>query len=564
MDYEKKYEKWLNDPFFDDATKQELISIQNDEKEIEDRFYQDLKFGTAGLRGKIGAGTNRMNKYTVAQATEGFAHVIVEDGKEAAQQGVVISYDVRNFSKEFAKITAEVFAANGVHVYLCKEIQPTPVLSYLVRALGTYAGVMITASHNPKEYNGYKAYGSEGSQILDDLADRILEKIAEVDDFSQIHRIDFDEGLDQGIIEFVDDKYFEDYRQKVLDLAIHDEDIDKDINIIYSPLNGCGYRWVPQILDDRGFTNVSIVEEQSLPDGNFTTVGYPNPEDPKAFELSEELGHEVGAEILIATDPDADRIAIEVLNDEGEYSFINGNKIGALFVHYILSELDAKGELPEDGAVIKSIVTGDISKPMCDKYGIINIEVLTGFKNIAEPVNEWDTTNEHSFVFGYEESIGFNRGEFVRDKDAISSAMLLAEMAGYYKEQGKNLLQVLDEIFQEYGYYNDNLISVVFEGLDGQEKIGRIMEEFRANPIEEIGGEKLDQTIDYQNDDTGLSKSNVLKYIYGDGSWFAVRPSGTEPKIKLYMYSKGDTWENSENKLENIEKAARSLMDSVE
>ena len=563
MTYRESYESWVNNPFFDDETTEELKLIAEDEKEIEDRFYQDLTFGTAGLRGKIGAGTNRMNRYTVSRATAGFARMIVEDGEEAKNKGVVLSYDVRNRSDEFSRITAEVFAAHGIKVYLCKEIQPTPVLSYLVRALGTYAGVMITASHNPQEYNGYKAYGEEGSQILDDWAARIMDNIVAIEDYSEIKMLDLEEGLSTGIIEYVAEEHYENYRQKVLDLTIHD-DIDKDISIVYSPLNGTGYRWVPEILNDRGFTNIHIVEEQSKPDSNFTTVGYPNPEDPKAFKYSIELGKEVDADLLIATDPDADRVAIEVRDKNGEYQFINGNRIGALLVYYVLKELDAKGELPENGAVIKSIVTGDIAKPICEKYGQAYVEVLTGFKNIAEPVNNWDTTNEHTFVFGYEESIGFNRGEFVRDKDAISSTMLIAEMAAYYKTQGKSLLDVLDEIYQEFGYYNENLISIVLEGLDGQALIGRIMDRFRANPIEEIEGMALAETIDYQNDETGLSKSNVLKYRYDDESWFAVRPSGTEPKIKLYMYSVGENKEDSERKLEAIEKAARGMIESVE
>ncbi len=563
MTYRENYESWVNNPNFDEATKQELALIIDDEKEIEDRFYQDLKFGTAGLRGKIGAGTNRMNRYTVSRATEGFARMIEEDGEEAKKKGVVISYDVRNRSDEFSRITAEVFAAHGIKVYLCNEIQPTPVLSYLVRALGTYAGVMITASHNPKDYNGYKAYGSEGSQILDDWAERIMRNIAEIEDYGEIKMLNVEEGLESGMIEYVGKEHYENYRQKVLDLTIHD-DIDKDVSIVYSPLNGTGYRWVPEILKDRGFTNIHIVEEQSMPDSNFTTVGYPNPEDPKAFKYSIELGKKVDADLLIATDPDADRVAIEVRDEIGDYQFINGNRIGALLVYYILKELDAKGELPEDGAVIKSIVTGDIAKPICEKYGQAFVEVLTGFKNIAEPINRWDDTKEHTFVFGYEESIGFNRGEFVRDKDAISSTMLIAEMAAYYKTKGKSLLDVLEEIYQEFGYYNENLISIILEGLDGQALIGRIMDHFRANPLQQIDSMNLVQTIDYQNDDTGLAKSNVLKYRYDDESWFAVRPSGTEPKIKLYMYSVGKSLEDSEEKLQAIEKAAKGMIESVE
>lgn len=563
MDYKVKYEEWLNNEYFDNDTHEELVKINGDENEIQDRFYQDLKFGTAGLRGKLGAGTNRMNVYTVSRATEGFARMIEEDGEEAKKKGVVIAYDVRHKSPEFAEITARVFAAHGIHVYIYKTIQPTPVLSYSVRALNTYAGVMVTASHNPKVYNGYKAYGTSGSQILDEWADRITANIEKVDDYSKIPMISFEEGFESGIIEWVPDENLGNYKEKVLALTINDEEVDKNLNIIYSPLNGCGSKWVQRILKLRGFTNVHVVKEQEDPDPDFTTVGYPNPEDPKAFKLSEELGHKVGGEILIATDPDSDRVALEVLNKDGEYEFVNGNRIGILLVHYVLSQLSAKKKLPKDGAVIKSIVTGDGVSPICEKYGIKLIEVLTGFKNIAKPANDWDITHEHTFVFGYEESIGFNHGNFVRDKDAVSSSMLVAEMAGFYKKQGKSLLDVLEDIYQEFGYYNENLISIVLEGLDGQALIGRIMEEFRNNPVKEIGDMKLVKLIDYNNGDTGLPKSNVLKYLYDDKSWFAVRPSGTEPKIKLYMYAVADTKEESEAKLEIIKDKATSLIYSV-
>lgn len=564
MDYRKKYEEWLNNEFFDAKTHEELVAIKDDEAEVQDRFYQELKFGTAGLRGKIGAGTNRMNKYIVAKATEGFARTIEEDGEEAKKKGVAIAYDVRHRSEEFAHITAEVFAAHGITVYIHKTIQPTPVLSYTIRHLGCHAGVMVTASHNPRDYNGYKAYGPEGSQILDELADRILGHIAKVDDYSKIPRLPLEDAMRDGLIKWVPDEVLETYEKKVLALAIHDgEEIDKNVNIVYSPLNGCGYPWIPNILEKRGFTNLHVVEEQRDPDPDFTTVGYPNPEDPKAFAYSIELGKKVGADILIASDPDSDRVALEVRNRDGEYVFVNGNRIGALLVDYILREMKAVGTLPENGAVIKSIVTGDLVRPICEKYGVELLEVLTGFKNIAAPSNEWDTTKEKTFVFGFEESIGFNHGNFVRDKDAVSSSMMVAEMAAFYKKQGKTLLERLEEIYETYGYYNEKLISIVLEGADGQALIGRIMDDFRAKPIEEIGDMKLVRTVDYLKDDLGLPKSNVMKYYYDDKSWYALRPSGTEPKIKLYMYSVGADMEESAEKLERMEKACRARMDAV-
>lgn len=562
MGYEIVYERWLTDPYFDDATKKELRAIEGDDEEIEDRFYSDLKFGTAGLRGKVGAGANRMNIYTVGRATQGFAEVIKSKGEEAMKRGVAISYDVRHMSKEFSRLTASVFAANGIKVYIYDEIQPTPVLSYTIRHLHTQAGVMVTASHNPMEYNGYKAYWEEGSQILDDVANEILEAISKID-YPDVKTMDFEEGMKQGLIEWVPESVIEDYFKDILSLTINDEAVDKDINIVYSPLNGCGNKLVRRVLKERGFHNVHVVKEQENPDPNFTTVGYPNPENPAAFELSEKLGHEVGAEILIATDPDSDRLAVEVLNEEGGYTFVNGNRIGALMVHYILSQLDEKGKLPKNGVVVKSLVTGDLTERIAQDYGVEMIEVLTGFKNIAAPANEYDKTGEKTFIFGFEESIGFNYGTFVRDKDAVSSAMILAEMAGFYKKKGKNLLDVLNELYEKYGYHRENLISITLEGLDGKALIDRIMENFRHDPLEEIGDMKLVKVVDYENDETGLPKSNVLKYYYDDKSWFALRPSGTEPKIKLYIYSVGKTLEEGDEKLKRIEKAAKDRIAQV-
>lgn len=562
MDYKNKYERWLTDPYFDQGTKDELKALEGNDTEIKDRFYSDLKFGTAGLRGKVAAGSNRMNLYTVGLATQGFADVIKSKGEEAMKRGVAISYDVRNMSEEFSRMTASVFAANGIHVYIYDEIQPTPVLSYTIRHLNAQAGVMVTASHNPTEYNGYKAYWEEGSQILDDIADQILDAISKID-FPDIKKMDFEEGMAKGLIEWVPQQTLEDYFNDVLSLSIHDEEVDKDVNIVYSPLNGTGNKLVRRVLKERGFNNVHVVKEQEMPDPKFTTVGYPNPENPAAFEYAIKLGKEVGAEVLIATDPDADRLAVEVLNDEGEYTFINGNRIGSLMVNYILSQLHEKGELPEKGVVVKSLVTGDLTARISEKYGVEMIEVLTGFKNIAAPANEYDKTGEKTFIFGFEESIGFNYGTFVRDKDAVSSAMMLAEMAGFYKKQGKTLLDVLDELYAEFGYYDENLISITLEGLDGQALIGRIMEDFRNQPIETIGDMNLVKTVDYENDDTGMPKSNVLKYYYDDKSWYALRPSGTEPKIKLYIYVVGKTPEEGTEKLQRVEKAARARMDAV-
>lgn len=564
MDYKDTYKKWLEDDRFDEETKKDLLSIKDDEEEIKDRFHQSLKFGTAGLRGKLGAGTNRMNIYNVAQATQGFADTIAEGGEEAKNKGVAIAYDVRHMSEEFAKIAAEVFAANGIKVYIHKEIQPTPVCSYTIRKLGNVAGVMVTASHNPREYNGYKAYNHEGSQILDETADKILGHIAEHPDFFEIPRIDFEEGLKDGIIEYVDDNLIEDYIKEILACTINDEGIDKDINVVYTPLNGAGNKLVRRILDERGFKNINVVKEQENPDPDFTTVGYPNPEDPKAFKYSENLGKEVGADLLLATDPDSDRCAVEVRDKDGNYKFLTGNLIGSLLTNYILGALKDNGKLPENAAVVKSLVSTDLVKPIANKYGVKVYDVLTGFKNIYAVANELDENKSGKFVFGFEESIGYNYKDFVRDKDAVNSAMMITEMAAYYKSQGKSLLDVIDELFNEYGYYSNEVVYIVLEGLDGQERISRIMTQVRNNPIKEVCDYKVKNIIDYQNDDTGLPKSNVLKYYLEDDSWFAIRPSGTEPKIKIYINAIGKDMDESKDKLVKINKFMQDIIDSIE
>ncbi|OLS02983.1 phospho-sugar mutase [Tissierella creatinophila] len=564
MDYRKKYDMWIEDEYFDEETKAELREIE-DEREIEDRFYTDLSFGTAGLRGKIGAGTNRMNKYTVALATQGLASTIVNKGQEAMDMGVAIAYDVRKFSDEFAETAARVLAANGIKAYLFDGIRPTPVLSYAVRELGTISGIVVTASHNPREYNGYKAYWKEGSQILDDIASEILEKISKIKDFKEIKMISLDEGLENGLIEYIGSEIDDKYNKEILDRSIRDgEELDKEIKVVYTPLNGTGNIPVRRVLKDRGFENIFVVEPQENPDPNFTTVGYPNPEDPKAFNLSIELGKKKDADILVATDPDADRIAMMVKEESGEFIFLNGNQTGALLVNYILSSLDEKGKLPKNPAIVKSIVTGDLGKKIAQKYGVETFDTLTGFKNICAKANEWDITGEYNFVFGYEESIGYTYGTLVRDKDAVISSMILVEMAAYYKRQGKNLLEVLEELYQEFGYYKENLISVVLEGIEGSQRIGRMMDYFRKNPIKEIGNMKLSSVTDYLLDKTGNEKSNVLKYLLNDGSWYVVRPSGTEPKIKLYIYSKDNNEEEALGKIKLIEKDVVEKLMSVE
>lgn len=559
--YREKLRYWIEDDYFDEKTKEELRSI-TDEKELEDRFYQDLSFGTAGLRGKIGAGTNRMNQYTVSLATQGLAQTIKNKGQEAMDRGVAIAYDVRKFSDVFAEITARVLAGNGIKAYLYDDIRTTPLLSYTVRKLNAISGVVVTASHNPKDYNGYKVYWEEGSQILDDIAEEVLNEIGGIKDLREIKLMDLDEALGKGLIQYIGKEIDDEYNEKLLDMAISD-DVDKDIKIIYTPLNGTGSIPVQRVLRDRGFTNISVVPEQEHPDSSFTTVGYPNPEDPKAFEYSERLGKEIGAEVLLATDPDCDRLAMGVINPNGDYTYLNGNQIGALLINYILSTRNKKGDLPTNGAVVKSIVTGALGTAIANKYNVKMFEALTGFKNICAWPNKWDTTREYDFIFGYEESIGYLYGNIVRDKDAVVSSMIVAEMAGYYKKRGKTLLEVLEDIYKEFGYYNEKLIQLVLEGIEGQQRISRMMADIRNNPVTEIGDMRLEKTIDYLNDKTVEGVSDVLRYYLDDGSWYAIRPSGTEPKIKLYIYSKGKTFEESKEKVDLIERVVRERMESV-
>lgn len=561
MDYLERYNSWLESDYFDKLTKNELLEIKDDKREIEDRFYMDLSFGTAGLRGKLGAGTNRMNFYTVSKAAQGLAMTIKSKGQEAMDRGVAIAYDVRHMSKEFSDLTARIMAANKVKAYIFDGIRPTPMLSYAIRELGTISGVVVTASHNPKDYNGYKVYWEDGAQILDDIASEITENISKID-YVDVNLVSLEDGLESGYIKYIDKSIDNSYIEKVLDLAINDE-IDKDINIIYTPLNGTGNKPVRRVLKERGFSNVNVVKEQENPDPNFTTVGYPNPEDTKAFEYAIKYGRDSSADILIATDPDCDRLACMVKGEDGDYIPLNGNQTGALMTYYILSERKRHDNLPKNGAIVKSIVTGDMSKAIASSYEVETFDTLTGFKNICGKVNEFEKTSEYEFLFGYEESIGYTYGDFVRDKDGVISSMLLAEMAAYYKTKGKNLLDVLEDLFIEYDYYDNKLISLTLEGIDGKDRIGRIMDDFRTNGIEEIANIRLSNTVDYLVDETGNPKSNVLKYYLNDGSWYAIRPSGTEPKIKVYIYTKDPLAKEAARKIELIEKAVLDKINSV-
>ncbi|APT75530.1 phosphoglucomutase [Marinitoga sp. 1137] len=571
MDYMKVYEEWLNSPYVDEDTKKELLSIKDNEKEIMERFYKELEFGTAGLRGVLGAGTNRMNIYTVGKATQGLADFIISKGEEYMKRGVVIAYDVRHMSPEFAKTAALVLAGNGIKVYLFDHIAPTPLLSYSVRRLKTAAGIVITASHNPKNYNGYKVYWEQGSQILDDVAIPVMENIKKLTDFSMIKKITEEEALNKGLLEYVGKEIEDEYIEKVKGLAIREE-IDKDIKIVYTPLNGTGNKPVRRVLAERGFKNVFVVPEQENPDPDFTTVGYPNPEDLKAFEYAKRLAKEKDADLIIATDPDCDRTAV-VVKHNGEYVPLNGNQTGAILIKYIIEGRKEKGTLSDKGMIIKSIVTGDLGKELAAKYGIVTFETLTGFKNICGLENELE--GKYDFEFGYEESIGYVTGTFVRDKDGVISSMFVSEAAAYYKTQGKTLVDVLYDLYNEIGYYFENNFSLIIEGLEGMEKMKRIMETYRKEFPKEIGDMKLVRYIDYlerkdkdlvsgEEKETDVPKSNVLRFFFDDGSWYAVRPSGTEPKLKIYIYSKDKNEEKSKEKLALMKEKIMEIINSVE
>ena len=545
MNAKERYHRWVKrmdekSPFY-----KKLLAIYDDENEIEERFYQELAFGTAGLRGKLKAGTNCMNANVVGRATQGLADYILKQGPEAAAKGVIIAHDCRHFSKAFSQLAAGILAANGIKVYVFPDLRPTPQLAYLIRSLGTVSGINITASHNPKDYNGYKVYWEDGCQVSSTVADGIYDCIKVLDYFNGIKKMNFDEGVREGKIVVLGPEYDRAYLDKIESLAIHSGDeLDLSIPLVYTPLNGAGSIPFRQMLEDRGFTNWHIVPEQADPDPDFTTVGYPNPESPAAFKMSEELGRQVGAELLMATDPDSDRFAIEIRNDKGEYIPLNGNQTGYILVNYILEGRKTAGTLPSNGAMVKSIVTSTLTTAIAESYGVKMFEALTGFKNICGRI-PFLHKNNYVYLFGYEESVGYAACEDIRDKDGISAGMLVAEAAAYYRKQGKTLWDVLNDIYEKYGYAAEDEPNLILEGIAGSKRIGRMMDSLREEPITEAAGYKVVKTIDYINGYEDIPASNVLRYFLDNGSWFAIRPSGTEPKIKFYFYTIGNSREEA-------------------
>lgn len=572
-EYIQKYEDWLNNPVISDEDKQELKNIKNNENEIEDRFYKDLEFGTAGLRGIIGIGTNRMNKYTVTRATQGLANYIIKKGTQ--HKGVAIAYDSRKMSDEFSKQAALCLNANGIKTYIFDSLRPTPELSFAVRYLGCTAGIVVTASHNPPEYNGYKVYWDDGAQIVEPTDKEIIAEVNAVTDFSTIKTIDNKQAVEKGLYNVIGEEIDKKYIAELKKLVVNDEAIknnQKDIKIVYTPLHGTGNRLVQAILGELGFENVYVVPEQKEPDGNFPTVDYPNPEDPNAFKLALNLAKEKNADLILANDPDADRLGMYVKDSKtGEYIQFNGNMTGNLIAEYILLQKMLQNNLPSNGAIIKTIVSSNLTNAIAKAYNVKLFETLTGFKNIAKIIRNFDESNDFECLYSYEESYGCIIGTHARDKDGIVAVMTLCEAACYYKENGMTLWDAMLSIYKKYGYYKEKQFSITLKGSEGAEQIKKMMETMRNNPPKEIAGEKVLSVGDYFtqticNIETGsclptnLPKSNVLYYDLTNNSWCCARPSGTEPKIKFYMGVKGSSLQDADEKLDKLENAMKEFV----
>ena len=546
MDYKERYNEWL---LFDDDTKQELLKI-TDEKEIEDRFYKDLAFGTGGMRGIMGAGPNRMNRYTISRATLGLANYLSEF--PAPQKSVVIAYDSRNNSEDFAKCAAEVLAVKGITVYLFDKITPTPVLSFAVRHLGCIAGIVITASHNPKEYNGYKVYDENGCQLVPSLADKVIARVQEITDYRSVPRLDFEVALQSGMIQMVGDEVLDAFLAAVKTQALYTE--PSKLKIVYTPLHGTGNIPVRRILKDY---SVSVVEEQAVPDGNFSTVRSPNPEEKDALNLAIEQAKTEAADLVLGTDPDCDRVGIAVRHN-GDYVLLTGNQVGALLADFVLRfKADT---LNEKSTLVKTIVTNDLGANIGRKYGLQIVETLTGFKYIGDQINRYEKTGEKEFVMGYEESYGYLVGTHARDKDAVVASMLICEMTAYHKNNGKTLVDALEEIYKEYGFYLDALDSFVLQGIDGVQKMNAVLETLRARGASAFPD--IETVQDFSEGIGDLPKENVLKYLFRNGSWLAVRPSGTEPKLKVYYSVRGESHEAAAEQLSALREQMKAVVEA--
>ena len=573
MSYQEVYKQWCTDPYFSEETRAELKSIEGNEKEIEDRFYKNLEFGTAGLRGVIGNGTNRMNIYTVRRASQGLANFIIKENGQS--KGVAIAYDSRHMSPEFCDEAALCLNANGIKAYVFPSLRPTPELSFAVRHLGCIAGIVITDSHNPSEYNGYKVYWEDGAQITAPKDSLIINEVNSITDFGTLKTMDKDEAIKAGlynvVADEVDDAYIAELKKQVINPDVVKEMGDKLV-AVYTPLHGTGNIPARRVLKEIGLNKVYVVPEQELPDGDFPTVGYPNPEDPKAFELALKLADEVNADVVLATDPDADRLGVYAKDSAtGRYMSFTGNMSGMLIAEYILSEKKAKGILPKNGALIKTIVTTNLADVVAKEYNVKLIEVLTGFKYIGEQIKLFEQNHSYEYVFGFEESYGCLVGTHARDKDAIVAVMMLCEAAAYYKKQGLTLWDQMLRIYEKYGYFKETLVSITKKGKEGLAEIQGMLDKLRSNPPKEIGGYKVLETRDYNNNtvtktdgtvtETGLPKSNVLYFDLEDNAWCCARPSGTEPKIKFYMGVKGNSFDDADAKLEKLKNDMMAIVE---
>ncbi|MHC1682334.1 MAG: phospho-sugar mutase [Clostridiaceae bacterium] len=574
MDFKLKYEEWLGSSFIDEATKQELKEIK-DEKEIEERFYKDLEFGTGGLRGIIGAGSNRMNIYTVGMATQGFADYI--NSKFSDDKAIAIAYDSRNMSKEFAEITARVMCGNGIKVYLFESLRATPQLSFAVRELKCKGGVVITASHNPSKYNGYKAYGPDGGQLTDNDATAVIDYVSKVGKLENTKTISLEDAKEKGLLVIIGEDIDKAYIEAVKSATIRKELVNKsakDLKIIFTPIHGAGNIPVRRVLTELGYEQLHVVKQQEEPNGNFPTAPYPNPEAPEVFKLALDMAKEIGPDIIFGTDPDCDRIGAVVKDSQGEYKILTGNQTGVLLTHYIISSLKDEGKLASNGVVIKTIVTSEMATRICEDYGVEIIDVLTGFKYIGEIMTKYEKSKGKEFLFGFEESYGCLVGDHARDKDAVVAAALICEMTLYYKNKGLSLYDAFMELNKKYGFYKEKLVSIELQGKEGQEKIQKALEYLRENPITEVDGVAVSKALDYKASvekdlkkdvvkEIHLPKSNVLKYILEDGAWLVVRPSGTEPKMKVYMAVVGKDLNDGEEKAEKFSKTIMEIIDKA-
>lgn len=574
MNYMAEYERWLASPALSNEERAELEAIRGDEDAIKDRFFAPLSFGTAGLRGVLGTGLYRMNRFTVGAATQGLANLIVQNGAEAMKRGVAIAYDSRHFSPEFAQLAASILAANGIQVKLYDELRPTPELSFAIRHYGTIAGINVTASHNPKEYNGYKVYWEDGAQLPPKEADVVAKEMEALDFFTDVKTMDFAQALEQGLVQMMDWQTDEAYLQEVLKVAINPDcvrQVADDFKLVYTPFHGAGYRLVPEILRRIGYKHILCVPEQMVIDGDFPTVKSPNPENKEGFHLAIDLAKQNGVDLIIGTDPDADRTGIVLKDAKGEYITLSGNQVGVLLIDYVITARKLTGTMPEHPAVLKSIVTTEMARAAAEANGVACFDTFTGFKFLAEKIKQFETTGSHEYLFAFEESYGYLAGDYARDKDAVTASMLIAEMAAYYRTKGMTLYDAMQTMYEKYGFYTEHTISITMPGVAGLERMKELMNELREHPLTTVGSHKVEYIRDYlpgtrtaiadgKCEQMELSGQNVLYYELEGGTSFIIRPSGTEPKVKVYMMAKADTKAAADAKVAELAEAAKEIV----